>query len=189
VSDPLRHIFKSIGFALGKVRGFCHGVSMVFELREKQHHPHHHHKYRVFLWISISGAGGHRRTRYYLLEPNRRLRIMSAVTVGHTITYTWQFVDANGNPPPAGTPAPTADSATFTDVPATPPVDTFTPSGGPVEASAVLAATAAGSDTVTLAVAWTPSGGTQVTFTASDVVTISAAPFVPAGVQLMEQIV
>ena len=113
---------------------------------------------------------------------------MSSVNVGHTINYTWQFVDANGNPPPSSTTPPVADSATFSDVPATPPVDTFTPSGGPVEMSAALLASAAGSDTVTLSVAYTPPGGTQVTFTATDQVTISAAPFAPAGVQLIETI-
>ena len=114
---------------------------------------------------------------------------MSAVNVGHTVTYTWQFVDVNGNPPPAGTTPPTADAATIGDTPSTPPVDTFTVSAGPVEQTATLAATAAGSDTVSLSVLYTPPGGTQVTFTATDLVTISAAPFVPAGVQLITSIV
>ena len=110
---------------------------------------------------------------------------MTAVTVGHTITYTWQFVDANGNPPPGGTAPPVADSATFSDAPSDPSVDTFTEGPGPVEQSASLVAMAAGSDTVWLTVLYTPQDGTQVSFSATDLVTIGAAPFVPAGVQLI----
>lgn len=114
---------------------------------------------------------------------------MSSVNVGHVINYSWQFVDANGNPPPAGTTV-TAQSATWSDAPATPPVDTFTPSSGPVEASAVLSATAPGSDTVSLSVVYQPADGSAaVTFSATDQVTIAAAPFVPAGVQIIANVV
>ena len=162
--------------------------------------PHHHREIRVLLRIEVEGHHPHRghrhhgrhrhhrhhgHTRYYLLEPNKEMRIMTAVTVGHTITYTWQFVDANGNPPPSGATQPVADAATFADAPSDPSVDTFTEGPGPVEQSASLAATAAGSDTVSLTVLYTPPGGIQVTFSASDQVTVSSAPFVPAGVQLI----
>jgi hypothetical protein len=154
----------------------------------RRRHRHHHgyrHPWHLLLRVETRGQR-EQRVRIFVIRPNEETEIMSAVNVGHTINYTWQFVDANGNPPPAGTPPPVANSATFSDTPASPPVDTFTPSGGPVEQSASLIATAAGSDTVTLSVAYTPPGASApVTFTATDLVTISAAPFAPAGVQLI----
>jgi len=160
-------------------------------LRRPHYYSRHqqHHYDRVRLKIVVTDGGGrHKKTDAYILQPNKELHIMSAVTVGHIITYTWSFVDANGNAPPEGSILPVADAATWSNTPATPPVDTFTPSGGPVEMSAVLAATAAGSDTVNLVVLFTPAGGTQQTFSASDAVTISAAPFVPAGVRILTSI-
>lgn len=114
---------------------------------------------------------------------------MTSVNVGHIVNYTWEFVDASGNGPPAGATLPVATSATIADTPATPPVDTFTASAGPVSTTAALTATAPGSDTVVLTVMWTNAAGAAVTSTFTDLVTISAAPFVPVGVQLVAAVV
>ena len=58
----------------------------------------HHPTYWVKLTITISGHHRHhRRTRTYLLRPNQKEHIMSNVSVGHVINYTWNFIDANGD--------------------------------------------------------------------------------------------
>ena len=108
------------------------------------------------------------------------MNITDSVTVGHQVAFGWEWIDANGNPPPAGTVLPVPDSTpTWADAPSAAGVDTFTSSAD--GSTALLVASAPGSDTVTFTAVFQ---GT--TFTASDLVTISAAvvPFVPAGVQI-----
>jgi hypothetical protein len=152
----------------------------------QRHPPHHRHLRLAF----VVKTGRHRRhghghrwrhKRVHIFEPGvTHMNITDSVTVGHQVAFAWEWIDANGNPPPAGTTLPTPDSTpVWANTPATPPVDTFTSSAD--GSTALLVASAAGSDTVTLTVVF---GGT--TFTASDLVTISAAvvPFVPAGVQI-----
>lgn len=105
---------------------------------------------------------------------------MTTVTVGHQIDYSFIYVDTNGNP--MLTPVTPDLPPVWADVPATPPVDTFTPSVDGT--TAVLMATGAGTDSVTVTVI--VSG---VTYTASDAVTISAAPQVLGGVQIVATVV
>ena len=101
------------------------------------------------------------------------------VTVGHQINYSFIEVDTSGNP--MKTPVPVT-SSTWTDAPATPPVDTFTPSAD--GSTAVLQAMAAGSDTVTVSAVIN-----GVTYTATDQVLISAAPQVLGGIQIVAAVV
>ena len=102
------------------------------------------------------------------------------VTVGHLINFSYAITDQSGNDmltqPPLDSPA------VWTDAPATPPVDTFVASADGT--TALLTATAAGSDTVGLTVI---VGG--ATFTASDLVTITAAPQVASGVRIVSKVV
>ena len=100
------------------------------------------------------------------------------VTVGHQIDYSFIEVDTNGNPMQAQVPI---TSSTWTDAPATPPVDTFTVAAG--GATAVLQASAAGSDTVTVSAVIN-----GVTYTATDQVLISAAPQVLGGIQIVANV-
>jgi len=86
--------------------------------------------------------------------------------------------DTNGNPMQAQVPI---TSSTWTDAPATPPVDTFTVAAG--GATAVLQASAAGSDTVTVSAVIN-----GVTYTATDQVLISAAPQVLGGIQIVANV-
>lgn len=104
---------------------------------------------------------------------------MEQLTVGHTDTMTIVYLDASGNPMLA--PVTPDSPPIWTNTPSTPPVDTLTVSadGG----IAVLAATAAGSDTVNLSVT---VGGK--TFTAMQSITISAAPQVLTSVTIQNSI-
>ena len=104
----------------------------------------------------------------------------TTVTVGHSIDYSFIYVDTNGNP--MLTPVTPDSPPVWTDAPASPPVDTFTVAAD--GSTAVLAATATGGDTVTLTVI---VGG--VTYTASDLVTINAAPQTLGGVQIVATVV
>ena len=136
----------------------------------RSHRRHHGHP-RVFLVIS-----GY----YYELNPYWRLEIMTQLTVGHVDTLTYVIVDANGNPM---IPQPALDSpAVWTDAPSAAGVETFAAAADGT--SAVVTATAAGSDTVGLTVI---VGGK--TFTASDLITVSAAPQVASGVQIVDTVV
>jgi len=104
----------------------------------------------------------------------------TSVTVGHVIDFSIQYVDTSGNP--MLTPVTPDSPPVWADAPASPPVDTFTPSADGL--TAVLTATAAGADTVSLTVI---VGG--VTYTASDIITINAAPQVLGGVQIVATVV
>lgn len=104
----------------------------------------------------------------------------TTVTVGHQINYSFIYVDTNGNP--MLTPVTPDSPPVWADAPASPPVDTFTASAD--GSTAVLIASAAGSDTVTLAVT---VGG--VAYTASDLVTIQPVPQTLGGIQIVSEVV
>ena len=104
----------------------------------------------------------------------------NTVTVGHVIDYSILYVDTTGAP--MLTPVTPDSPPIWTDAPATPPVDTFTPSADGM--TAVLSATAPGADTVSLSV--TVAG---VQFTATDQVVINAPPQTLGGVQIVATVV
>ena len=104
---------------------------------------------------------------------------MTTLNVGHSDVMTILYLDQNGNPMLV-TPTP-ASPPTWVNTPATPPVDTLTVAAN--GSSATLAALAVGADTVTLTVI---VGGT--TFTATDSITISAAPQVLTSVAIQDTI-
>jgi len=136
-------------------------------------HPHwyHHPHLRVFLSVN---------NYLYELNPNKRIHIMEQLTVGHTDTMSIQYLDTTGNPMLTTV---TPDSPpTWTDTPATPPVDTFVVSADGT--SAVLTATAAGTDSINLSV--TVAGKV---YTATQSVTISAAPQVLGSVTIVNTVV
>jgi hypothetical protein len=141
--------------------------------------PSHHHHGRLALVVETTRRRhGHykRHRRAHILEPGRTIHMADTVTVGHQIAFSIEYVDTAGNPMLT---AVTPDSPpTWTDAPSAAGVDTFTASADGT--TAVLVATAAGSDTVGLSV--TVAG---VTYTASDLVTISAAPQVLGGVEIV----
>jgi hypothetical protein len=140
--------------------------------------PRRHQFIRVFLLITTSGY--HRRHVYHELHPNRRTQIMTNITVGHTDTITPVYLDQHGNP--MLTPVVPDSPPVWSNTPATPPVDTFTPAAD--GSSATLIANAAGSDVVNFSVV---VGGK--TFTATDAITISAAPQVLTSVELADSVV
>jgi hypothetical protein len=139
-----------------------------------------HRRVRVFLAITRQGHHRWRHGAYYELKPNRKTRIMTQITVGHTDTLSIQYLDQNGNP--MLTPVTPDSPPTWTNTPASPPVDTFTVAAD--GSSATLVATTAGSDVVNLSVM---VGGK--TFTATDAITISAAPQVVSGVMIVDTVV
>lgn len=104
----------------------------------------------------------------------------TSVTVGHKVDYSFIYVDTNGNP--MLTPVTPDAPPVWTDAPSAAGVDTFTVAAD--GNTAVLQALAPGSDTVSVKVA---VGG--VTFSANDLVTISAAPQVLGGVQIVAKVV
>ncbi len=137
----------------------------------RRHHCWHRRRHiRVFLVVN-----GY----FYELNQHKGTHLMEQLTGGHTYTMTIVYLDASGNPMLA--PVVPDSPPTWTNTPTTPPVDTLTVSadGG----TAVLAATAAGSDTINLSVT---VGGK--TFTATESVTISAAPQVLTSVSINNSI-
>jgi hypothetical protein len=96
------------------------------------------------------------------------------LTVGHSVDFSIVFLDQNGNPM-LTTPVPDAPP-TWSD--ATPATGTLVPAANGLTASEK--AIAAGSDTVTVALA---VGGTN--FTASIDVTVEAAPQVLTSIQIL----
>ena len=160
-----------------------------FKISEHKTPSERHHPQRLFLaFIASTGryrrrGHGHRwrRKKIYVFEPVvTPMNITDSVNVGHQVAFGWEWIDGNGNPPPAGTVLPVPDSTpTWSDSPSAAGVDTFTSSAD--GSTALLQALAPGSDTVSLAVVFQ-----GVTFTATDLVTIAAVvvPFVPAGVQI-----
>src|SRR5271157_240612 len=143
--------------------------------------PFHHHRPRLALvvWVSRGRHRHHWRRHVYILEPGANT-MSTSVTVGHVIDFSIQYVDTSGNP--MLTPVTPDSPPVWADAPASPPVDTFTPSADGL--TAVLTATAAGADTVSLTVI---VGG--VTYSASDIITINAAPQVLGGVQIVATVV
>ena len=54
-----------------------------------------------------------------------------SVTVGHQVAFGWEWIDVNGNPPPAGTVLPVPDSTpTWSDARPILAVDTFSTLSG-----------------------------------------------------------
>ena len=100
------------------------------------------------------------------------------VTVGHLIDFSIQYVDTAGNP--MLTPVTPDSPPVWTNVPSA--ADTFVASADGL--TAVLTATAAGTDTVGLTVI---VGGT--TYTASDLITINAPPQTLGGVAIVATVV
>ena len=151
---------------LSRLLGFGYG-------RHRHHRrPHHHHRRHLRVALVVNGY-------FHELSAHRRTYIMDQLTVGHSDTMTIEYLDQNGNPMLA--PVTPDSPPTWTNTPASPPVDTFTVS--PDGSSAVLAATAPGADTVNLSV--TVAGKT---FTASLGVAISAAPQVLTSVAIASAI-
>src|SRR5208337_4439485 len=128
--------------------------------------PHHRHRLALVVWVRRGRHRHHWRRHVYILEPGANT-MSTSVTVGHVIDFSIQYVDTSGNP--MLTPVTPDSPPVWADAPASPPVDTFTVAAD--GSTAVLAATAAGGDTVTLTVI---VGG--VSYSASDIVTINAAP-------------
>jgi hypothetical protein len=125
---------------------------------------HHRHKHHFHVVLFVDGVG-------VVLNPNQENRLMTTVTVGHTITCTIGYLDINGNP------------MLVTPTPDTPPSWTNTTPATEALAvaadglSAVATALVAGSDEIDLSLA---VGGKQ--FTASLAVTVQAPPQVLGSV-------
>ena len=141
-----------------------HRLALVVRIRGRRRHGRHHHGYR---W----------RRKVYVLKPGEN-KMSDTVTVGHQIDFSIEYVDTNGNP--MLTPVTPDSPPTWTNVSGSP--DTFTVSADGT--TAVLQATGAGSDTVSLSVT---VGG--VIFTASDLITINAPPQVLGGVDIVSVVV
>ena len=140
-------------------------------------HPHHRRRYALLVTTSRRRHGTFKRhQRIHILEPGKVTHMADTVSVGHQISYSIQEVDAQGNP--MLTAVPFDSPPTWTDSPSAAGVDTFTVSADGT--TAVLVADAVGTDSVAVSV----TIGGQV-FTASDIVTISAAPQVLSGIQLL----
>ena len=102
------------------------------------------------------------------------------VNVGHVVDMSIEYLDQNGNPMLV---TPTPDSApTWTDAPSPAGAATLAVAAGGL--SAVDTAVAVGSDVVTLTVV---VGG--VTFTATQPITIAAAPQVLTSVEIVSAVV
>jgi hypothetical protein len=140
--------------------------------QRKRHHRQHPHHGHVRVFLVVNGY-------WYELSAHKRTIIMEQLTVGHTDTMSIIYLDTTGNP--MLVPVTPDSPPSWTNTPATPPVDTFTVAPG--GAGAVLAATAAGSDTVTLSV----TVGGKV-YTATQAITISAAPQVLGSVAIQNAV-
>lgn len=130
---------------------------VVITLRDRNHY---HHRQRI--------------VNYYRLYPNEEVRIMTDVSVGHTVVDTIVYLDQNGNPMLV---TPTPDTPpTWTNMAAA-TVDTMTVSAD--GSTDTIQALAAGVDTVTVNVI---VGGK--TFTAAQQLSIAAAPQVLTSVAI-----
>jgi hypothetical protein len=117
-----------------------------------------------------------RHSQIHVLYPGVNMATSDAVSVGHQVAFSIEYVDSNGNP--MLTPVTPDSAPTWSNLPNPSGIDTFTVAAGGL--TALLQATAAGSDTVALNVVVA-----GVTYTASDLVTISAAPQVLGGVEIV----
>ena len=160
------------------------GFTIRVHKNPSEHHHHHppHPHLRLALVVKTGSRRRHghghrwRHKKIIIFEPGvTHVATTDSVNVGHQIAFSINYVDTNGNP--MLTPVTPDSPPTWTDAPSAAGVDTFTSSADGT--TALLLATAAGSDTVSLSVT---VGG--VTFTASDLVTISAAPQVLGGVEI-----
>lgn len=103
----------------------------------------------------------------------------ATINVGHQDTMTISFLDQNGNPMLV---TPTPDSKpSWTNAPVPGGDDTLTVAADGM--SAVLAAVAVGQDVVTLTVI---VGGKS--FTATDAITITAAPQVLSAISIVDDV-
>jgi hypothetical protein len=125
----------------------------------------------VILRVVVHHGHHHRHVRDYILHPGENVMNPIALTVGHTASFTLEFLDANGNPM-LTTPTPDAPPV-WTD--STPATGTLTSNG----LTASELAVAAGSDTVSVALSVA-----GVAFTATQVLTVSAAPQVLTSVAI-----
>ena len=113
-----------------------------------------------------------------ILEPGERTKLMTTVSVGHTISCSIGYLDTTGNPMLV---APTPDSPpAWTNT--TPASETLVPSSD--GSTAVATAAAVGTDTINLSVS---VGGR--TFTASLAVTVQAAPQILGSVVINTTVV
>ena len=99
-----------------------------------------------------------------------------AVTVGHQIAFSIEYVDTNGNP--MLTPVTPDSAPVWANAPNPAGIDTFSVAAD--GSSALLMATAVGSDTVSLTVVVA-----GVTYTASDLITINPVPQTLGGVDIV----
>ena len=74
------------------------------------HHqpPHHHLRLAFVVKTGSRRRHGHghrwRHKKIHIFEPGvTHMNINDSVTVGHQVAFGWEWLDANGNPPPAGT--------------------------------------------------------------------------------------
>lgn len=136
---------------------------LLIALLEK-HRPHHHHSPRP--WLVVNGVA-------IELIPNQEIHVDITLSVGHTLTDSILFLDAVGNPMLTTV---TPDSPpTWTQ--STPATETLTASADGLTFSGP--AIAVGTDSVGLTVV---VGG--VTFSASQSVTVTAAPQVLTSVAI-----
>lgn len=145
--------------------------------------PHHHERHicEVVLVISVK-----RRVHWYdwnqspwsrkrfKLHPNRKIFIMTDVTVGHEIVYTIQYLDQNGQPMLSPV---TPDSAPVWSNLAAPTIDTMSVSAD--GSTDTVSAVGAGVDSVSVSVT---VGG--AVFSAVDQVSVGAAPQVLTSIAL-----
>jgi hypothetical protein len=139
-----------------------HDLNIIFIETEERHS--HQRFYCVRMTVMIR-HGHHVRRRFFYLFPNEENHMSVALSVGHKVTCTLTFMDQFGNPMLV-TPVPDALPA-WTDI--TPATGTLT--AAPDGLSATEVAIAAGTDTISVALA---VGG--VAFKASVDLAVTAAP-------------
>lgn len=131
-------------------------------------HPHPHPPPRG-PWLRVGNVS-------VQLIANGVLKMSVTVTVGHTVEFSINYLDQNGNPMVT---TPTPDSApTWTESSTDGSIETFTVSGDGLTAEGT--AVAAGTDTVTATVV---VGGTS--FSASVDVVVSEAPQVLTSIEVV----
>lgn len=138
------------------------------------HHRHHRHKpsrhhLRVLLVVIVEG----KESFFAVLNPGRKVNLMTTLTVGHKLALAIAFLDANGNPM-LTTPTPDSPPAWSNTTPAT---ETLVAAADGL--SAVATSVAPGTDSISLSVV---VGG--ATFSASLGVEVDAAPQVLTSVQI-----
>lgn len=133
-------------------------------------HPRSRHHARVVLVVLVDGV----EVLFAVIAPGRKERLMTTVTVGHSIALAIAFLDANGNPM-LTTPTPDSPPVWSNTTPAT---ETLVAAADGL--SAVATSVAPGTDAISLTV---PVGGAS--FAASLSVEVDAAPQVLTSVQIV----